>query len=194
MQKKRPNIKMFYVPGYGAKLESKKFNYFKNHFDKNYENSESNYLYWDMKDDEIVEKLLNIIIKNSSKEDQVVLIGMSTGCNFVQQLFDILVTENRYPKPYILMINPLINLSLIKDKNFEIFKNRNLVDQLHDFKVPAISFSQIWLSENDEVLEFSNLDLEKYNQTIKLQSDHNLTNFNIDKVISLLDEYIYQFI
>lgn len=128
-------MKTIFVHGYGSNNQSSKFIQLKKHYPNiicfEWDNSPT-----------IVQDLINFI----DNPDELLIIGDSTGCNFIGQLNfkDILVHK--------VFISPLFTLNQIKVK---IPYTKNQLKQLKD--IDNIRDSMLILPDNDDVLNYEKL-------------------------------------
>lgn len=172
--------KLLYIHGLGSGRNSKKFlnlkDYFKDQFDYNF-------VEWN--NDSDISALLNEADKwlKSEPEDQIVLVGDSTGANFAYQLRERLKENNI--KLILVLTSPLLNVEN-RTSDFEFPKN--ILPQLWKIENPEDAL--IIATQKDEVLNQIPL-FEKSLKNIKLvdvDDSHRLLKF--ENYLSDIENYI----
>lgn len=172
--------KLLYIHGLGSGRNSRKFinlkDYFKDQFDYNF-------LEWN--NDSDISALLNEADKwlKSEPEDQIVLVGDSTGANFAYQLRERLKENNI--KSILILTSPLLDID----------------NRIGDFEFPKSIIPQLWKIENpedaliiatqkDEVLNQKLLfeKLFKNIELIEVDDNHRLEKF--ENYLSSIEKYI----
>lgn len=119
--------KLLYIHGLGSDQNSRKFLNIKYYFKDQFE---FNFVEWHNNSD--ISVLLDGAEKWLMPEDQIVVIGDSTGANFAYQLRERLIDKNQ--KSILILTSPLLN--------FE--------DRTSDFEFPSMILPQLWKIENPE--------------------------------------------
>ena len=172
--------KLLYIHGLGSGRNSRKFinlkDYFKDQFDYNF-------VEWN--NDSDISALLNEADKwlKSEPEDQIVLVGDSTGANFAYQLRERLKENNI--KLILVLTSPLLSVEN-RTSDFEFPKN--ILPQLWKIENPEDAL--IIATQKDEVLNQIPL-FEKSLKNIKLvdvDDSHRLLKF--ENYLSDIENYI----
>lgn len=170
--------KLLYIHGLGSDRNSRKFlnleSYFKDQFDYNF-------VEWN--NDSNISALLDIAENWLKSEDQIILIGDSTGANFAYQLRERLKENNI--KSILILTSPLLDID----------------NRIGDFEFPKSIIPQLWKIENpesaliiatqkDEVLNQKLLfeKLFKNIELIEVDDNHRLEKF--ENYLSSIEKYI----
>ena len=123
------NKKLLYIHGLGSDRNSRKFLHLKDYFKDQFQ---YNFVEWN--NDSDISGLLDTAEKwlNSEPEDQIVLVGDSTGANFAYQLRERLKANTI--KPILVLTSPLLNIA----------------NRTSDFEFPKNILPQLWKIENPE--------------------------------------------
>ena len=172
--------KLLYIHGLGSDRNSRKLVNLKDHFKDQFE---YNFVEWN--NDSYISALLDVAEKwlQSDEEDQIVLVGDSTGANFAYQLRERL-KENGV-KSILILTSPLLNIDE-RIANF-IFPN-SIIPQL--WKIDNPEDALIIATQKDEVLNQIPL-FEKSLKNIKLvnvDDSHRLLKF--ENYLYYIEKYI----
>lgn len=158
---------MIYFHGYGSDRTSRKFQDFK----KLFKSSSSYCVEWTPESD--FNGILNIVEASIAEEEQVILMGDSSGANFAYQL-----RERRKKKglaSVLVMVSPLLDYSMRKGSNLEF--PDNLKNSLITIDDPKDAF--ILIGKQDEVIDYKGFQEKgSYNSEILFVEDsHRLPKF-----------------
>lgn len=123
------------------------------------------------------------IVKESKKNN--VLIGSSTGCNFICQINKILHKSNNHPKT--ILLNPLLSLDQVINKEIiplEIIKYIQKIDFFSNYL--------ILIADNDEVLNHDQINpqlIASNHLIISKNDNHQLLKFK--DYLDEIERYIY---
>ncbi len=173
--------KLLYIHGLGSDRNSRKFVNLKDYFKDQYQ---YNFVEWN--NDSDISALLDIAATwlNSEPEDQIVLVGDSTGANFAYQLREGLKEKNI--KSILILTSPLLDI----DKRISDFEfPENIVLQLWKIEDPEDAL--IIATVKDEVLNQIPL-FKKTLKNIKLEDiddSHRLLKF--ENYLPAIENYIH---
>lgn len=173
--------KLLYIHGLGSDRNSRKFVNLKNYFKDQYQ---YNFVEWNNESN--ISALLDIAATwlNSEPEDQIVLVGDSTGANFAYQLREGLKEKNI--KSILILTSPLLDI----DKRISDFEfPENIVPQLWKIEDPEDAL--IIATMKDEVLNQIPL-FKKSLKNIKLldvDDSHRLLKF--ENYLAAIENYIH---
>lgn len=170
--------KLLYIHGLGSDRNSRKFlnlkDYFKGQFD---------YDFVEWNSDSDISALLDIAEKWLKSENQIVLVGDSTGANFAYQLRERLKGGNQ--KLILILTSPLLDID----------------SRIVDFEFPKKIFPQLWKIKNpedaliiatkkDEVLNQKPLFEKSFKdiELIEVDDSHRLEKF--ENYLSYIEKYI----
>ena len=161
------NKKLLYIHGLGSDRNSRKFVNLKDYFKDQFK---YNFVEW--KNDSNIPSLLNEAEKWLKSEDQIILIGDSTGANFAYQLREKLKENNM--QSILVLTSPLLDISnRIRDIEFP----KNLISQLWKIENPEEAL--IIATQKDEVLNLIPLYQKKLKnvELIDVDDSHRLLKF-----------------
>ncbi|WP_026038866.1 YqiA/YcfP family alpha/beta fold hydrolase [Myroides injenensis] len=158
---------MIFFHGYGSDRNSRKFQDCK----KLFKSSSSFCVEWTPESN--FNAIMNIVEAEIAEQEQVILIGDSTGANLAYQL-----RERRKSKgldSILIMLSPLLDIDQRLNKSLEF--SQNLKDSLIKIDDPQDAF--LLIGKQDEVLDYSGLMSQKtYNSEILFVEDsHRLPKF-----------------
>ena len=170
--------KLLYIHGLGSDRNSRKFlnlkDYFKDHF---------NYNFVEWNNDSNISVLLDIAENWLKSEDQIILIGDSTGANFAYQLRERLKENNI--KSILVLTSPLLDIdNRIADFEFP----KNIIPQLWKIENPEDAL--IIATQKDEVLNQKLLFKKSFKniKLIEVDDNHRLEKF--ENYLSSIKKYI----
>ncbi|MTH29066.1 alpha/beta hydrolase fold domain-containing protein [Myroides pelagicus] len=158
---------MIYFHGYGSDKTSRKFLDCKELF----KNSSSFCVEWTPESD--IEGILNVVEAGLAEQEQVILIGDSTGANLAYQLRD--KRKEKGLKSVLVLLSPLLELDA--RLNTKLLFSDNLRENIVKITNPEDAF--ILIGKQDEVLDYTGLqDKITYNTEILFVEDsHRLPKF-----------------
>ncbi|MTG97836.1 MULTISPECIES: YqiA/YcfP family alpha/beta fold hydrolase [Myroides] len=158
---------MIYFHGYGSDKTSRKYEDCKRLF----KNSSSFCVEWNPESD--IKSILNVVDAELSEQEQVILIGDSTGANLAYQLRE--KRKEKGLKSILIMLSPLLDLD--SRLNSKLIFSDNLRESILKINNPEDAF--IIVGKQDEVLDFVDLqDKITYNSEILFVEDsHRLPKF-----------------
>ena len=174
------NKKLLYIHGLGSDRNSRKFVNIKEYFKEQF-----NYNFVEWNNDSDISLLLDEAEKwlKCEPEDQIVLVGDSTGANFAYQLRERLKENNI--KSILVLTSPLLNIEN-RTSDFEFPKN--ILPQLWKIEHPEDAL--IIATKKDEILNQNPL-FEKSLKNVKLidvADSHRLLKF--ENYLSDIENYI----
>ncbi len=170
--------KLLYIHGLGSDRNSRKFLNLKNYFKDQF-----NYNFVEWNNDSNISALLDIAENWLKSEDQIILIGDSTGANFAYQLRERLKENNI--KSILILTSPLLDIdNRIGDFEFP----KNIIPQLWKIENPEDAL--IIATQKDEVLNQKLLfeKLFKNIELIEVDDNHRLEKF--ENYLSSIEKYI----
>lgn len=170
--------KLLYIHGLGSDRNSRKFLNLKDYFKDQF-----NYNFVEWNNDSNISALLDIAENWLKSEDQIILIGDSTGANFAYQLRERLKENNI--KSILILTSPLLDIdNRIGDFEFP----KNIIPQLWKIENPEDAL--IIATQKDEVLNQKLLfeKLFKNIELIEVDDNHRLEKF--ENYLSSIEKYI----
>ena len=172
--------KLLYIHGLGSDRNSRKLVNIKDFFENQFE---YNFVEWN--NDSDLSALLNEAQKWLTTEPnvQIVLVGDSTGANFVYQLREKLMENGR--KPILILTSPLLNIdNRIADFEFP----KNLIPQLWKIENPEDAL--IIATKKDQVLNQKMLFEQPLKNVVLIEVDDNHRLEKFENYISHIEKYI----
>lgn len=171
-------VKLLYLHGLGKPKRCEKFDCLESYFNVEYE---VKYIRWDEQTN--MSDYLNELDRKFAQEENLIVLGNSTGANFAWQLKEL--RKKRGVNTCLIAISPLFSVNnslVIKEFPDEVKKCLKDINNLDD--------SMVIIGSKDSVLNHAWLEERKWPNTeiVRVRDTHRLNYFH--KYISTIDKYI----